>query len=131
MASFLSEEEVLGREGALRGDSEGQGCTSQHSPCCGLSESVTRITRTRPHSRDGGQQRQRIAVSGCDPDWHHQPRDQPPAGRSQRQCPGLKKEATHCEPEETSASCLCSAFCELTKGPRGEHRGLVHRNPFR
>lgn len=35
MASFLSEEEVLGREGALWGDSEGQGCTSQHSPCCG------------------------------------------------------------------------------------------------
>lgn len=30
------------------------------------------------------------------------------AGRSQRQCPGLKREVTHCEPEETSASCLGS-----------------------
>lgn len=100
MASFLSEEERRPPWGNREG-----------VPSCELSEQVTRITGAYPHSRkwggsgEGKSSRllfQDVIGTGI---IHHVTSL---AGRTQRQCPGLRKEVTHCEPEETSASCLGS-----------------------
>lgn len=81
------------------------------SPRCELSELVTRITGACPHSREWGGRGTAKAADCCSRMWLRLASSTTwpaSAGRTQRQCPGLRKEVTHCEPEETSASCLGS-----------------------
>lgn len=103
------------------------------SPCCERSEPVTghQDYRNLSPQQGAGMAKQQIAVPGCDWDWHHPPRDQPPQAGVRDNAPGWKGKSPIVNQKKPQQVVWVLTFCELTKWlPRNEQRGLVHPNPF-